>query len=50
MKVGITVPEVIEIFNRIQKKTKALFEMIHHDLQQTVGEYLTAIMNAELTH
>jgi len=50
MKVEITVPEVIEIFNEIQKKPEALFEMIRLDLQQTVGEYLSAIMNAELTH
>ena len=50
MKVEITVPEVIEIFNEIQKKPEALFEMIRLDLQQTVGEYLTAIMSAELTH
>lgn len=50
MKVEITVPEVIEIFNEIQKKPEALFEMIRLDLRQTVGEYLTSIMNAELTH
>lgn len=50
MKVEITVPEVIEIFNEIQKKPEALFEMIRLDLQQTVGEYLSAIMNAEMTH
>lgn len=50
MKLEITVPEVIEIFNGIQKKPEALFEMIRHGLQQTVGEYLTAIMKAELTH
>jgi len=50
MKVEITVPEVIEIFNEIQKKPEALFEMIRLDLRQTVGEYLTSIMSAELTH
>jgi len=49
MKVEVTVPEVIQIFNEIQKKPEALFEMIRFDLQQTVGEYLTAIMSAELT-
>jgi|GEM_PF-1300286 len=49
MKVKITVPEVIEIFNAIQKKPEALFEMIRLDLQQTVGEYLSAIMHAEMT-
>jgi putative transposase len=50
MKVEITVPEVVQIFNEIQKKPEAIFEMIRLDLQQTVGEYLTAVMNAELTH
>jgi len=50
MKVEITVPEVIEIFNEIQKRPETLFEMIRLDLQQTVGEYLTSVMNAELTH
>ena len=50
MKVEITVPEVVEIFNEIQKKPEALFEMIRVDLQQTVGEYLTAIMKAEMSH
>jgi putative transposase len=50
MKVEITVPEVVEIFNEIQKKPEALFEMIRLDLQKTVGEYLSAIMNAEMTH
>jgi putative transposase len=50
MKVEVTVPEVIEIFNEIQKRPERLFEMIRADLQQTVGEYLTSIMNAELTH
>ncbi len=50
MKVEVTVPEVIEIFNKIQKQPEELFEMIRLDLQQTVGEYLSAIMTAELTH
>lgn len=49
MKVEVTVPEVIEIFNAIEKKPEALYEMIRQDLQQTVGEYLSAIMHAEMT-
>ena len=49
MKVEVTVPEVIQIFNEIQKKPEALFEMIRLDLRQTVGEYLTEIMDAEMT-
>jgi hypothetical protein len=39
MKVEVTVPEVIQIFNEIQMKPEALFGMIRLDLQQTVGEY-----------
>ena len=46
----ITFPEIIEIINEIQKKPEALLEMIGLDLQQTVGEYLLAILNAEITH
>jgi hypothetical protein len=38
MQVEVTVPEVIQIFNEIQKKPEALFEMISSDLQQTAGE------------
>ena len=39
MKVEITVPEVIEIFNEIQKKPDALFKMVRLDLQKTVEKY-----------
>jgi hypothetical protein len=38
MEVEVTVPEAIQIFNEIQRKPEALFEMIRFDLQQTVGE------------
>ena len=50
MKVEISVPEVIEIFNEIQQRPEKLFEMIRFNIQETVGQYLTALMNAELTH
>ncbi len=50
MKLEITVSEVKEIFKTIEKRPEQLFEMIRLDIRQTVGEYLTAIMNAELTH
>ncbi|SDP74767.1 hypothetical protein SAMN05660330_03930 [Desulforhopalus singaporensis] len=45
MKVELTVPEEIEIFNEIQKKPEALFEMIRLDLQQTVGEALRTMLS-----
>ena len=50
MKLEITVSEVKEIFKGIEKRPEQLFEMIRLDIRQTVGEYLTAMMNAELTH
>ena len=50
MKVEISVPEIVEIFNEIQQQPERLFEMIRFNIQETVGQYLTALMNAELTH
>jgi putative transposase len=50
MKVEISVPEVVEIFKEIQEQPERLFEMIRFDIRETVGQYLTAMMNAELTH
>lgn len=49
MKLEITVSEVREIFKAIEKPEQ-LFEMIRLDIRETVGQYLTAMMNAELTH
>lgn len=49
MKVEISVPEVVEIFNEIQQQPEKLYEMIRFNIQ-TVGQYLTALMNAELSH
>ena len=50
MKVEISVPEVVEICKEIQKQPEKLFEMIRFDIQEAVGQYLTAMMDAELTH
>jgi len=50
MKLEITVAEVKELFKEIQEQPEHLFEMMRLDIQKTVGEYLTAMMNAELTH
>ena len=50
MKVDISVPELIEVFKEIQKQPEQLFEMIRLDIQEVVGNYLTSLMNAELTH
>ena len=50
MKVEISVPEVIDLFKEVQKQPTQIFEMIRADVKETVGQYLTSLMNAELTH
>ena len=50
MKVEISVPEAIDIFKEIQKQPQHLFEMIRSDVKETVGQYLTSLMHAELTN
>lgn len=50
MKFEISVPEAIELFKEIQKQPKQLFEMIRTDVKETVGQYLTSLMDTELTH
>jgi putative transposase len=50
MKLEITVAEVKEIFKEIQEQPERLFEMMRLDIKKTVGQYLTALMNTELTN
>ena len=50
MKVEISVPEAIDLFKEIQKNPQQLFEMIRTDVKDAIGQYLTSLMNAELTH
>ena len=50
MKMEITVPEVIDLIKEIRKEPGNLFEMIRENVQETVGQYLTSLMDAEMTH
>jgi putative transposase len=50
MKLEVTVSEIADIFKQIQERPGQLFEMIRLDVREIVGKYLTAMMNAELTH
>ncbi len=50
MQVEISVPEVVEFFKEIQTGPEKLFEMIRFDVQKAVGQYLTKLMDLELTH
>lgn len=50
MKLEISVAEVKEIFKEIQNQPEQLFEMMRLDVRETVGQYLSAMMKAELSH
>jgi putative transposase len=49
MKMEITVAEVSELINEIRKQPEGLFEMIRANVQETVGAYLSTLMDVELT-
>lgn len=50
MKLEISVPEVVNIFKEIKGQPEQLFEMIRTDIRETIGQYLSDLMNIELTH
>jgi putative transposase len=50
MRVEISVPEVVSIFKEIQEQPERIFEMIRVEIRENVGEYLTKLMDMELTH
>jgi putative transposase len=49
MKIDVSVPEVVELFKEIQKTPEKLFEMMRMDIREIAGEYLSSLMEAELT-
>lgn len=49
MKMEITVTEAMELINEIRKHPKDLFEMIRADVKESVGQYMTELMDMELT-
>ncbi len=49
MKMDITVAEVIDLINEIRQQPNNLFEMIRANVKETVGQYLSALMDAELS-
>lgn len=50
MKMEITVTEIRELINEIREQPESLFEMIRVNVKETVGQYLTTLMDSELTH
>ena len=49
MKMEITVAEVFDLINGIKKQPNNLFEIIRANVQETVGHYLSSLMDTELT-
>ena len=49
MKVEISVPEVVSIFNEIQEKPENIFKMIRVEVRENVGQYLSKLMDMERT-
>lgn len=49
MKITVSVPEVVEIFKAIQTQPDQLFDLIRADIRQSVGQYLSEMMQVELT-
>jgi putative transposase len=50
MKVEMSLPEVVSLFKEIQQQPEKLFEMIRMDIRDNVGQYLSKLMEMELTH
>ena len=50
MKMEITVAEAVELINQIHKQPDSLFEMIRATVKENVGQYLTELMDTEMSH
>jgi putative transposase len=49
MKIEVSVPEVVSLFKEIQTQPAQLFDLIRADLRHSVGQYLSEMMQVELT-
>jgi putative transposase len=50
MRLEITVPEVRDLIKEIQQRPEDLFEVIRVNVKERVGEYLSELMDLELSH
>lgn len=50
MKMEITVTEAVELINQIRHEPGSLFEMIRTAVKENVGQYLSELMQTELSH
>jgi len=49
MRMELTVTEVVGLINQVQHERESLFEMIRTNVQESVGKYLSTLMDMELT-
>jgi len=49
MKMEITITEAMELINGIRKQPQDLFEMIRADVKDSVGRYMSELMDTEMT-
>ena len=49
MKMEITVTEAVELINQIRQEPNSLFEMIRTTVKENVGQYLSELMQTELS-
>jgi len=50
MQLKVSVPEVLDLFKAIQTTHGSIFEMLRMNVQEEVGNYLSKLMGAELSH
>ena len=50
MKFELTVPEVVDLIKEIQHQFEGFFEMMRVNVKESVGRYLSELMDLELTH
>jgi putative transposase len=49
MQINVSVPEIVSLFKEIQAQPEQLFDLIRADIRQSVGQYLSEMMQVELT-
>jgi len=50
MKISLSLTELKNVFKEIQRQPEQIFEMMRVEMNQSVGQYLSELMRAELSH
>ncbi len=49
MKLDVSVAEAVELIKEIREQPEGLFEMIRVNVKESVGQYLSELMETELS-